>query len=149
MDEFLDLHYGPAAPPIRRFINMYHDRVAAKGIHQGCSGRADHYGIDESVAKAAVNAFAEALGLADSDAVKARVEKASICAYAAAIGMAWEQPDGKLLDPAATRTMRPVVKRLFELCAKYQVPMISEHMTIDAARQMLRTKLGLKAGEDF
>ena len=31
IDEFLDLHYGKAAPPIRQFINMYHDHCAVEG----------------------------------------------------------------------------------------------------------------------
>ena len=31
MREFLDLHYGPAAPPIRRFIDLLHDNAEARG----------------------------------------------------------------------------------------------------------------------
>ncbi len=38
IDEFLDLHYSKAAPPIRRFINMYHDHCEAEGIHRNCFG---------------------------------------------------------------------------------------------------------------
>ena len=48
IDEFLDLHYGKAAPPIRRFINMYHDHCESKGIHRNCFGRAADYAIDET-----------------------------------------------------------------------------------------------------
>ncbi len=95
VDEFLDLHYGQAAPPIRRFINMYHDHCESKGIHRNCFGRAADYAIDETIAAAAMDAFAEALTLAENEAVKLRVEKASICAYRAAIDPAWEVPGDK------------------------------------------------------
>ena len=70
------------------------------------------YAIDESIAKAAMEAFAEALALADSDAVKARVEKASICAYRAAIDRAWEGAEGKKpLEAAEAQQLRPLVKK--------------------------------------
>jgi hypothetical protein len=148
-DEFLDLHYGKAAPPIRRFINAYHDRCESKGIHRNCFGRAADYAIDESVAKAAMDAFAEALALADGDAVKSRVEKASICALRCAIDPAWEVPGGKKpLEAAQAQKMRPLVKRLCELCAKHQVPMFSEGTSLEQARVRLRANLGLKAGSD-
>jgi hypothetical protein len=148
IDEFLDLHYGKAAPPIRRFINMYHDHCVAKGIHQNCFGKAERYAIDETIAAAAMDAFAEALALADSDAVKARVEKASICAWRAAIDPAWELP-ASLLDADKVQRLRPLVKRLFELCAKFEVPMFAEVIPIEQAKQQLREKLGVPAGEDF
>ena len=148
-DEFLDLHYGPAAPPIRRFINAHHDNALRKGIHRNCFGQAKDYGIAEDIARQALDAFAEALALADSEALKARVEKASICAYRAAIEPAWAAPDDKPLDPALIARTRPLVKRLFELCAKYKVPMWNETTRIDAAQARFRSKLGLKEGEDF
>jgi hypothetical protein len=147
-DEFLDLHYGKAAPPIRRFINQYHDHCEAKGIHRNCFGRAADYAIDASIAQAALDAFTEALALADGDAVKARVEKASICAYRAAIEPACEL-DGKVLEPAQAQKLRPMVKRLAELCDKYKVPLAAEVITLDQAKQLLRKNLGLKPGEEF
>ncbi len=149
VDEFLDLHYGKAAPPIRRFINMYHDHCESKGIHRNCFGRAADYAIDETIATAAMDAFAEALTLADSDAVKSRVEKASICAYRAAIDPAWDVPGDSTLEADQVQKMRPLVKRLFELCAKFEVPMFSEGTTIEQAKQRLRENLGIPAGEDF
>jgi hypothetical protein len=149
IDEFLDLHYGKAAPPIRRFINMYHDRCESLGIHRNCFGRAVNYAIDETITKAAMDAFAEALTLADSDEVKARVEKASICAYRCAIDPAWEHHTGKPLDGAEAQRLRPIVKRFFELCTKFGVPMFAETITIDQAKQRLRTNLGMAEGEEF
>jgi hypothetical protein len=149
IDEFLDLHYGPAAPPIRRFINMYHDHCESQGIHRNCFGRAVNYAIDETISKAAMDAFAEALTLADSDAAKSRVEKASICAYRCAIDPAWEVHTGQPLEAAEAQQMRPLVKRFFELIAQYEVPMFSEGTTIEQAKTRLRTNLGLGKGEEF
>jgi hypothetical protein len=150
LDEFLDLHYGKAAPPIRRFIDRYHDHCEARGIHPNCFGRAATYAIDAKITGEAMEAFAEALKLADSDAVKSRVEKASICAYRCAIDPAWELPRGrKPLEPTQAQKMRPLVKRFFELCDRYQVPMFSEGTTLEQARQRLRGNLGLKAKEEF
>ena len=86
MDEFLTLHYKGAAPPIRRFINLTHDHAARLDVHHGCSGNAADYGVDQHIAQAGLDAFAEALELAgDDEAVRARVAKASICAYRAAL----------------------------------------------------------------
>ncbi|MHB8971703.1 MAG: DUF4838 domain-containing protein [Pirellulaceae bacterium] len=150
VDEFLDLHYGQAAPPIRRFINMYHDQCVSQGLHRNCFGRAVDYAIDDTIATAALDAFAEALTLADSEVVKSRVEKASICAYRAAIDPVWELPgDKRPLEATQAEKMRPLVKRLFELCAKFEVPMFSEGTTIEQAKQRLRENLGLSLGQDF
>ncbi|GMV96722.1 MAG: hypothetical protein AMXMBFR83_10830 [Phycisphaerae bacterium] len=149
MNEFLDLHYGPSAPPIRKFINEFHDQVRAKGIHRNCFGNAAAYGIDEAVAESALAAFAEAMKLAPDDAVRSRVEKASICAHRAAIEPAWQQPADKPLEEAVAAKTRPHVKRLFELLAKYKVPMFAETTSVDTARQKLRKTFGLKDGEEF
>jgi len=61
-DEFLDLHYGPAAPPIRRFIEMEHEMAENSSAHRNCFGRAKDYGFDESITVAAFRAFGEAGG---------------------------------------------------------------------------------------
>ncbi|GMU21536.1 MAG: hypothetical protein AMXMBFR13_16290 [Phycisphaerae bacterium] len=148
-DEFLGLHYGKAAAPIRRFIEMYHDHCEAKGIHRNCFGRAADYAIDEKIAQAALDAFAEALSLAGDDAVKARVEQASICAYRAAVDPAWELEQGKTLDSTQAARLRPLVRRLFELCERYQVPRFSEGMTTGQAKAKLQAAFGLKADEAF
>jgi len=59
-------------------------------------------------------------------------------------------PDGKRpLEAAKAEKMRPLVKRLFELCAKYEVPMFSEGTSLDQAKQRLRANLGLSEGEEF
>ena len=119
-------------------------------MHQNCFGRAQDYGIDESIAQAGLEAFQEAMGLAEDDLVRARVEKASICAYRAAI-----EPIAKLaqekseLDPALAEKMRPLVKKFFELCRKYGVTHVAEGTTVDAAYQSAKDIFGLAPGEEL
>lgn len=150
IDEFLDLHYGPAAPPIRRFINRYHDHCQSQGIHRNCFGNAADYALDATMVQAALEAFDEALKLADSDAVRSRVEQASICAHRAAIEPAWLRSNRRRpLEADQAAQLRPQVKRLFELCAKYDVPMFAEHVSVDQARERLRRSLGLGDGDEF
>jgi len=158
IDEFLDLHYGKAADPIRRFINLVHDNAEAKGIERNCFGSAKDYGIDESIATRGLEAFAEALRLAEDDAVRARVEKASVCAYRAAVEDGWvwimrhqkQVAQGKARMPAElVRTTRPHLKRLHELCTRYGVTRWSEGCSITRAWGLWRHAYGLKKGEAF
>jgi len=149
VDEFLDLHYGPAAEPIRRFINLVHDNAEAKGLHHNCFGRAADYGVDESIAQAGLEAFAEALQLADTDEIKARVEKASICAYRAAIEPVWNLKDAAALTPEMAERMRPLVRPFLQLCEKHGVTQFNEGMSMKDARQRLRSLFGVAEGEEF
>ncbi len=149
MNEFLDLHYGPAAPPIRRFIQRVHDRAEASGRHHNCFARLSNYGLDDTDAKAGLDAFAEALRLADTDAVRAHVERASICAYRAALEPIWYRDKGPL-EPQVAKQMKPLAKRFFELCDKYAVdrPRESREDTA-AARSRLKRVFGLAESESF
>jgi len=122
MDEFLDLHYGRAAEPIRQFIDLIHDNTAATILHAyGSNKFAKTYGINESIGQAGLKAFEEAIGLAENETIKTRVEKASICAYRIAVEPVWRMKDKSELDPVMAEKMRPLAKRLFELCEKYGV----------------------------
>jgi hypothetical protein len=143
IDEFLDLHYGRSAEPIRRFINLTHEHALASGLHPNCFGRAKNYAVDESIAQAGLDAFNEALKLADNDAIRARVEKASICAYRAAIEPIWYIKDESKVDPATAQRMRPLVERFLELCTKYGVTNGSEHSKIEVDSERLKRVVGL------
>jgi hypothetical protein len=143
IDEFLDLHYGRAAGPIRRFINLTHDHALASGLHPNCFGRAKDYAIDESIAKAGLDAFAEAIELAENDAVRARVEKASVCAYRAAIEPIWYIKNKSEVEPALAERMRPLVERFVELCEKYGVTQASERSKIEVETERLKRIVGL------
>ena len=161
MDEFLDLHYGPAAPPIRQFIQIVHDNAEKQGLHRNCFGQTAHFGIDKAVAQAGLSAFDEALKLADSESVRARVEKASICAYRAAIDPAWgwieanrhlwgdDRSASPPMEAAIAQQCRPHVRRLFELCDQYGVTHWSEGIEIEKIRQWFAMGYGLAANESF
>ena len=128
MREWLDLHYGPAAQPIARWIGRLHDRVATGGKHCRClGGKFSDFGLDESDAQAGLKAFDESLRLAgDNEAVRNRVEKASIWAYRAAIEPVWYVKEGEAIDPALVERLRPLVSRFFELCKKHGVTRTAE-----------------------
>ena len=143
IDEFLNLHYGRSAGPIRRFINLTHEKALASGRHPNCFGRAKDYAIDETIAQAGLDAFAEAMELAENDTVRARVEKASICAYRAAIEPIWYIKDKAKVDPALAKRMRPLVRRFLELCDTYGVTHASERSRIEAESERLRQIVGL------
>jgi hypothetical protein len=146
--EFLDLHYGKAAGPIRRFLALTHDHAAEKNLHRNCFGRAADYGIDEVIAKAGLDAFAEAIKLADNDAIRARVEKASICAWRAAVEPCWNAAEGKL-DPALAERMRPMLKTLFELCGKHGVTMTNEGRPVAETAKRLKKVFGIAESAEF
>ena len=149
MDEFLGLHYGRAAPPICRFINLVHDHAEASKVHPDCFGQAKEYAIDESIARAGMDAFAEAIQLAETDVVRMRVEKASICAYRAAIEPVWNLKDSAGLKPDMAERMRWLVKQFFELCRKHGVNHVSERATVEKASQRLKRVFGLEETEEF
>ncbi len=151
MDEFLDLHYGRAARPIRGFINLVHDNAEAKGLHPDCFGNASEYGVDETIAAAGLQAFAEAMELADDETIRRRVEKASVCAYRAAIEPVWILRDSSQMSPELARRMRPLTREFFALCDRHRISAVSEGRspTVAAARERLRALFGLEGSEQF
>ena len=164
MDEFLDLHYGKAAQPIRRFINFMHDRVAAKGIENNGYGSARRkFGIDDQIISAGLKAFKEASRLADNDQIRRRVAQASISVYGAAIEepyrWSWlhvgglrnrpRQPGQRTMEPEFAREYRYHVKRFFELCETYGVTQWHNGAPIENTRNMMRRAYGLKEDESF
>jgi hypothetical protein len=149
MNEFLDLHYGRAAGPIRDYIRRVHDRAEASGKHQNCFGGLADYGLDASDAQAGLDAFAQALALAESDTVRARVERASICAYRAALEPIW-YPRERPLGAEMAQKMRPLAKRFFELCEKFEVDRPRESREdIADSRDRLKKVFGLAENETF
>ena len=143
MDEFLDLHYGRSATPIRRFIELVHNNAEARRVHRNCFGRAKDYAIDESIARAGLEAFNEAMRLAQSDIIRSRVEKASICAYRAAIEPIWYVEDASKVKPALAQRMRPLVEHFLKLCEEYKVIQDREGHPFDATASRIRRAVGL------
>jgi hypothetical protein len=118
--EFLDLHYGRAAPPIRRFVELVHEHYRKAGVHQSsCIKARWHLPVDHRVSELGLSAFRDAMGLAENENVKARVEKASICAYRAALEPVWTLKEDERLDAASAAELRPIAKEFFRLCSEY------------------------------
>ena len=162
MDTFLDLHYGEAAPPIRRYIDLLHDNAEAKGIQEAWWGEGKDYGLDESIVSAGLEAFEEAMKLADDEVVLARVEKASICAHMAAVEEAVQWTWGKLEPshrryqgntgqemPPELKETRSHFRRMLELCSKYGVTHFSEQIRIERAGQYWKQGYGIAPDEPW
>ena len=129
-NEFLRLHYGKAAAPIRYYLDLLHNKAQAVTMcYMHFAGRTDNFGIDDEVIQAGLKAFEAAWELvSDEPVLRARVERASIAVHCAAASQAmyWYSdrpgPEAKEKIPAelARRTRRSA-RRLFELCEKYGV----------------------------
>ncbi len=135
-DEFLDLHYGPSAGAIRRFLNFTHDRTAVCGKHPRCHGTFEQFGLDRAIAEEGLKDFAEAMAAAGTDEIlRARVEKASLTALRAAIEPVWEKalPLATLVDAPTLERMRPLVREFFRLAHKYKIKMVNEEVSTDDA----------------
>ena len=84
-EEFIRLHYAEAAQPILDWVDLLHDNAEVKGVHPNCFPTAEEVGLDPTIARQALDYFAQAQKLAGSDTIRHRVEKASISAYKAMI----------------------------------------------------------------
>ncbi|MBI4604646.1 MAG: DUF4838 domain-containing protein [Planctomycetes bacterium] len=145
VDEFVSLHYGRAAPPIRRYMNLVHDTAEASGLHRNCfAGKGEQYGLTSEMASQAVALFEIALGLAESPEVASRVEKASLGAYRLAIDPVWGRQDASGLDAGLLAKTRPLVSRFLELCAKHAVDQSSENEPFAKARERLEKLLAVR-----
>ena len=167
MDEFLRLHYGKAAAPIRRYIDFLHDNADAKGHVRGCMGTGADYSIEEPVIRAGLEAFEEAMKLADNDVVRARVEKASTTAYCAAFaeasfwtwenrnmdipaargGVGWGAIETKMPDRLVAAL--PSARQYFRLCKKYGMTHWAEGVKMEQASQFFKAGFGLKADDPW
>lgn len=147
MDEFLRLHYGRAAPPIRRYIDLIHDTAEASGAHRNCfSPTAAGYGIGPEVAPKALALFEEAVALAESDEVRARVEKASVCALRLALEPVWRAKDLGRVEPEVLAAMRPIARRFLTLCDRFGIDRHREHAPLSSVRQHLERIAGPAGG---
>jgi len=149
IDEFLDLHYGKSAPPIRRFLDLSYERAVASGAHPRCFDAAGKWGIDEKLGREGIALFDEARRLAQDDAVRARVEKASIAAYRAALEPIWRYRGPGPVSDEVAKKMRPLARRFFELCGEHDVDMAAEGVYLRDVEKSLRKHLGVGDGKEF
>ena len=158
-DEFLDLHYGRAAAPIRRYLDLVHDSADLKNKGAGYvhfAGRTKNFGIDESIVRAGLEAFDEAVERADDPVILARVEKASICTYCAAVSRVqyWAEDDWKMDFrndkrpggplPEFVVEAQPHVRRLFELVDAHGVTHWGEGIPIKKMQAMFMRIYGME-----
>lgn len=144
--EFIRLHYGPAAEPIQRFVDLVHDKALASDRHSRCFGRASRFFLDDlGTAEAGLDAFEEALALSDTPDLHHRVEKASIAALRLALEPAFvTMKTGDPLNDGETERLRPLAQRYLRLCAKNNVRTIkSDGTNIDWAAHGLGKVLDL------
>ena len=138
MEEFLRLHYGPAAPPIRRFIDRVHAAAQQSGKHRDCFGLASSYGLSADLGRVGIADFAEAMTLAPDDATRARVEKASLAAWRMAIEPVITAPmEGRMLDANQKAEFRPLVEKFVTLCRKYNIKLVAEKTRLEDAAKVL------------
>jgi len=162
MAEFLELHYGSAAPLIREYIDLVHEAALASPDHPGCYGSAEAHGFPPEVGHEGLAIFARALDLADDDTIRRRVEKASIACHAivvdAVVGPAFQKVRERKkrrdetpfeLDAALAERMRPALSRYLELCARYEIPRVGEWASVEEVIAELRQGYGLAEGESF
>ncbi len=165
MDEFLRLHYGKAAPPIRKFLDRLCDNARAKGADKNCFAHPKNYAIDEAIGQAALDAIQEAARLAESDEIRARVEMAEIWAQRAAVGdlplllsggMRDRRKRGEItlkdiptMNQADIDRKLPHMQRMLALCKTHGVTQWSESWSINDAMPVLRKFFGLAEGEPF
>jgi hypothetical protein len=74
----------------------------------------------------------------------ARVEKASMGALRAALDPVWHAEKAEDIEPAPAARMRPLGRRLFDLCARHGVTFASLHDTIGTVPSRVETALGLR-----
>ncbi len=150
-DEFLSLHYGKAAPPLRRFVNRWLDRLEASGLHPHFYGNAAEFGWDEALLGEGFKAFREALESAESEVIRRRVEKASLFLYRLRIDPVWNltAAERRLLPAKWLRDLRKPADTFFRLCRKHGVRRVSDGMTLDEACRKARGVFGIKPGALF
>ncbi len=79
IDEFLDGYYGPAAGPIREYLKLTHDAVAASGDALGCFSPADAKFLSLPMLSAGLRLLGQAETAASEDvALRQRVQVAEL-----------------------------------------------------------------------
>lgn len=145
MEAFCRMHYAEAAQPILDYLAYYHDLVDKEKVHPTCFPTEASLAINPESARRILEYFQQAMALAQSEAVKTRVEKASICAYRALLSAVQMrlvfEGDKCRLD---LEGLPPDLLEIYAgLCAKYQVAMEGEEITVD---QYLEASRKLHAG---
>ena len=139
LDEFLELHYQEAAPPIREWLERLHDHVAERDVHNNCFGQLADYGITDELVAEGERLFEEALDRAESEAVSDRVERASLCIHRAKMEPAvLAMRDRGPWDEELAAAQLPIVERFYELADAYGVNIPVEWTDTEAEKERMR-----------
>jgi hypothetical protein len=165
IDEFLALYYQQAAPPIRQWIDLFHDQALASGKMSNINSPARGYGLDAPLGEKGMRLFKQAMELADTPELKRRVEKISVTALRLAVEPVWwnaiEAPrrarilktsvaaEQVALTSAELQRYRTLVRKLFALATKHGMAMYYEGGKLERARNAIRGYYGLPDGESL
>ena len=130
LNEFVNLHYEAAAPPILEYINFLHNNVEARGLHPRCFPTPEDVGLDAESTQTIFDYFQQALALAEKPEIQARVEKASIPAYKARIVTS---------DEMAPQKRQTLIDEYIALCKRYNMSHAAETQTVEAYFEELRS----------
>ena len=131
LNEFVNLHYESASPPILAYIAFLHDNVEAKGLHPRCFPTPEDVGLDAESAQTIFDYFQQALALVDKPEIRARVEKASIAAYKAMLVA------GGDTEPQKRRVL---IDEYIALCERYNMSHAAEQQAAEAYFKELRSQ---------
>ena len=131
LDEFVNLHYEAAAPPILEYINFLHDNVEERGLHPRCFPTPEDVGLDAESSQTIFDYFQQALALAERPEIRARVEKASIPAYKAMIVAGGEMPSQK---------RQTLIDEYITLCKRYNMSHAAETQAAETYFEELRSQ---------
>ncbi len=131
LNEFVNLHYEAAAPPILEYIAFLHDNADTKGLHPRCFPMPEDIGLDAESSQTIFDYFQQALALADKPEIRARVEKASIPAYKAMLVA------GDEMQPEKRRTL---IDEYIARCEHYNMSHAAETQAAEAYFEELRSQ---------
>ncbi len=161
INEFLSLHYGNAANPIRRFMEYAAEQAQGAGQHTMCYGPPSAYGIDKEYVAFARKRFQEAKQAAASNAVRKRVEKLSAVVPACALSVALEPvladvrsykqmlKAAEKISAEKKKRLRQPARELNRLCRKYDITAIGEGLSYKRWKKFIETALDVElAGKE-
>lgn len=172
IEEFLTLHYGPAAAPIRTYLQQLQDRVNKGNFDQHCYGRAADFGVTGPMLQRGWEAARAAEKLADTPELKQRVSLFKLWVLRSMIEDAWVMVDPRhkghrrqneslgdwltrlgmprgCIDQATRKRTRPFIRQMLEITAQQPVAYWREGMTTQMAEEILRHGFDLPADQPW
>ena len=131
LNEFVNLHYEAAAPPILDYITFLHNNVEARGLHPRCFPTPEDVGLDAESSQTIFDYFQQALALAEQSEIRERVEKAAIPAYKAMLVA------GGDIESEKRSTL---IDEYIALCERYKMSHAAETQAAEVYFEELRSQ---------